>query len=286
MNIGFIGAGKVGFSLGKYFKEKGISVSGYYSQNRHSSAEAAKFTQTKSYDTIAELLNNSQMVFITTTDQAIGQIWDQMKNLNVKNKLICHCSGSITSTVFFNGENLGAHIYSIHPLYAVSDKYNSWKGLSQAIFTVEGSISAMDTILELFQKTKNKVTVISKDQKSLYHCGASTCSNLVISLFKVAIDMLKDCGFTEEDATNGLLPLFMGNCKNIENALLNGQPLYSALTGPIERNDVETVKKHLLSIETNACHTALYKILSQELVALGKAKDETKDYSEIEEVLR
>ena len=31
MKVGFIGAGKAGFSLGKYFKEKGLSVSGYYS---------------------------------------------------------------------------------------------------------------------------------------------------------------------------------------------------------------------------------------------------------------
>lgn len=31
MQIGFIGAGKVGVSLGKYFKEKGRNVGGYYS---------------------------------------------------------------------------------------------------------------------------------------------------------------------------------------------------------------------------------------------------------------
>lgn len=30
MNIGFIGAGRVGFSLGKYFSENGINISGYY----------------------------------------------------------------------------------------------------------------------------------------------------------------------------------------------------------------------------------------------------------------
>ena len=284
MNIGFIGAGKVGFSLGKYFKEKGISVSGYYSRSRRSSAEAAKFTNTKSYDTIKDILEDSDAIFVTTTDGAISQIWDQMRNLNVKNKLICHCSGSITSTVFFNGENLGAHIYSIHPLYAVSDKYNSWQGLAKAHFTVEGSNSALDTILELFAQTGNPVTVISKDSKELYHCAAAVASNLATGLFKTAIDMLKACGFTENDATDALLPLFVGNSLNIQRAVENGYPLYGTLTGPIERNDVETVKKHLAAIPTEK-DKELYKILSQQLVVLGKIKDSVKDYSEIEEVL-
>ena len=47
MNIGFVGAGKVGFSLGKYFCNNDIKVSGYYSQNLESSKEAAKFTKSK-----------------------------------------------------------------------------------------------------------------------------------------------------------------------------------------------------------------------------------------------
>ena len=299
MEIGFIGAGKVGFSLGKYFKENGISVSGYYSRNPRSSAEAAQFTQTKSFNTIAEILQHSDTLFITTSDNAIAQIWDQMKNLNVKNKNICHCSGSISSTVFFNGEKLGAHIYSIHPLYAVNDKYTSWKNLRDAHFTVEGSTASndnttcaenpMDQILQIFQKTGNKTTVITADHKPLYHCAAATASNLVIAVFKTAIDMLTQCGFTEEDATQALLPLFAGNCQNIQTAIQNGQPLNTALTGPIERNDVATVQKHLDALasgQDSSQNVTLYKILSHKLVELGQAKDPQKDYSVIEEVLQ
>ena len=36
MQIGFIGAGKVGFSLGRYFAENGLTVSGYYSRDSQS----------------------------------------------------------------------------------------------------------------------------------------------------------------------------------------------------------------------------------------------------------
>ena len=33
MRAGFIGAGKVGFSLGKYLKENGVEITGYFSKS-------------------------------------------------------------------------------------------------------------------------------------------------------------------------------------------------------------------------------------------------------------
>jgi predicted dinucleotide-binding enzyme len=47
MKIGFIGAGKVGFSLGKYFCEHGLDVIGYFSRNPQSALQAAEFTGTR-----------------------------------------------------------------------------------------------------------------------------------------------------------------------------------------------------------------------------------------------
>ena len=46
MKIGIIGAGKVGFSVGKYLVERGIPVTGYYSRNPVSAKEAPEFTAT------------------------------------------------------------------------------------------------------------------------------------------------------------------------------------------------------------------------------------------------
>ena len=47
MKIGFIGAGRVGFTLGKYFCEHGVEVAGYYSRNIQSAQEAAEFTNSQ-----------------------------------------------------------------------------------------------------------------------------------------------------------------------------------------------------------------------------------------------
>ena len=53
LKTGFIGAGKVGFTLGKYFSNttdaNSIKVTGYYSRNTQSAEEAANFTGSEAF---------------------------------------------------------------------------------------------------------------------------------------------------------------------------------------------------------------------------------------------
>jgi len=44
MKIGFIGAGKVSTALGKYFYDRGIQISGYYSRSCCSAQNASRLT--------------------------------------------------------------------------------------------------------------------------------------------------------------------------------------------------------------------------------------------------
>lgn len=91
--------------IGKYLKENKINVVGYYSKNPHSSKEAAFFTNTKQFQNLNELVNNSDVIFITTPDSQIQQVYDELKQLNIRDRVISHCSGSISSTIFSNVNN-------------------------------------------------------------------------------------------------------------------------------------------------------------------------------------
>ena len=92
MKAGFIGAGKVGFTLGKYLAEGGITVTGYYSRTARSAREAAAFTGTRYYDKLADIVKDSDTLFVTVPDGAIGEVWKGICNLPIKNKNICHCN--------------------------------------------------------------------------------------------------------------------------------------------------------------------------------------------------
>ncbi len=109
MKIGFFGAGKVGFSLGKYFSDNGLSVTGYYNRNKESALEAANFTGTKCFDSPEELINESDCIFLTVSDGAIKSVYDSIKSPMLSGKMLCHCSGSLSAEEAFPDiESFGA----------------------------------------------------------------------------------------------------------------------------------------------------------------------------------
>ncbi|MGN0704214.1 MAG: NAD(P)-binding domain-containing protein, partial [Lentihominibacter sp.] len=68
LRTGFIGAGKVGTSLGKYFSEGGLNVKGYYSRSAGSAQDAARFTATEAFDDMEALVKECDVIFLTVPD--------------------------------------------------------------------------------------------------------------------------------------------------------------------------------------------------------------------------
>lgn len=278
MNFGFIGAGKVGFSLGKYLSKNGVNVSGYYSKSQHSASEAGNFTKTRAYESLTQLVESSDVIFITTGDKDIEVVWNEVKKLPISKKLICHCSGSISSEIFSNIKDHGAYGYSIHPMFPIWDKYNSYKDLTKAFITIEGDEKYLEYFTELFKRIGNNTAIISSENKALYHASSVMVSNLVLGLINSGVSYLSQCGFSEGDGLKALFPLIEGNIGNIKN---NG--IINSLTGPIERGDLVTIKKHLDAMDNE--NRELYQTLSKNIVPIAKEKNKDRDYREIEEYL-
>jgi len=277
--IGFIGAGKVGFSLGKYFSLRGIKLSGYYSKSNQSAFKASEFTCSKHYKNIENLVNDSDMIFITTPDDEIYNIWEKISSYNLNNKIICHTSGSLSSKIFSDIDNSEASKYSIHPMFPFSNKYETYKNLKDAYFSIEGDMKNIDKIKALFSLTKNKFFIIDSEKKSLYHLANVVVSNFVLSLIDIGTNYLEKCDFNKYEAIEALMPLIMSNINNI---VQNG--IENSLTGPIERNDLGTIRHHLDVIPYEDME--LYKILSLKLIDISKKKHKYRNYKDLEDYLR
>jgi predicted short-subunit dehydrogenase-like oxidoreductase (DUF2520 family) len=281
--IGFIGAGKVGFTLGRYFIKYGINVTGYYSRSIESAREAAEFTGTVCYEAIEQVVSASDIIFLTVPDGAIKNVWNILKDMpaELANKTICHCSGALSSRIFDGIESCEAYGYSIHPFFAVSSKYESYKEISKAFFTIEGSEKYLRDIKNIFERLGNPVYIIDERQKTEYHAAAVFLSNHVIALAYTGGKMLKKCGFDDEFIQIALQTLFLSNCGKIaEIGAVN------ALTGPVERNDLPTVKKHLDCLDET--ERKLYAQLSAQLIELAKIKHSYRenDYSDMEDLIK
>lgn len=278
MRIGFIGAGKVGFTLGKYFKVNGLEVTGYYNHNPKAAREAVEFTDTNFYDNEENLIRDSEVVFLTVPDGVISEVWQRIKAYNPHGKIFCHCSGATTSAVFSDIAEYNCYGYSVHPFFAISDKMDSYKEISKARFTVEGDTAHIDEVADILKKCGNTVVFIEKDNKIRYHAAAVFASNLMLGLMESAMEELMQCGFDKEDAVGALLSLSVNNLRHLENGSIE-----EALTGPVERCDVITVKRHLENVSDE--NRAIYIMLSRKALEIAKRKNPDRDYHKMEDIL-
>ncbi|HAQ6680080.1 TPA: DUF2520 domain-containing protein, partial [Enterococcus faecium] len=243
-----------------------------------SSLAASNFTSSKQYLNLRELVDENDTIFITTPDGQIQEVWQEIKNYQIKNKLICHCSGAISSDIFSNIQDYGAYGYSVHPMFSISDKYNSYKKLKKSFITIEGDEKYAKFLCDFFKKLGNSTVIVSKENKSLYHAASVVSSNLVLGLINTSVTYLIQCGFTEKMAIEALYPLIEFNIRNIKE-----KGIIESLTGPVERCDISTIKGHceVLSDEDRA----LYMLLSKNVLEIAMLKNINRDYSELEKYL-
>ncbi|MGL5635074.1 MAG: Rossmann-like and DUF2520 domain-containing protein [Sarcina sp.] len=279
IKFGFIGASKLGVSLGKYFIDNNIKVSGYYNRNHEMAKEAAIFTNTMFFETIKEVVENSSVIFISTADSAIAEIWEMLKEYNIEGKIICHGSGSLSSEIFSNINKFGAYGYSIHPMLAISSKYNSYTLLKNAFITIEGDKKYKYSLYNLFKDLGNEVAFISSRDKAKYHLSAVMASNLVIAQVNKSVQLLSECGFNKEQALKALMPLIENNIKNIFE-----KGIKQSLTGPIERGDLSTIQRHIDCLD-NENDLELYRLLSLNALEIAQEKNEFRNYDEIKNYL-
>lgn len=269
MKIGFIGAGKVGCTLGLYLG-KTNEIVGYMSRSADSAHFAANLTNSETFNNPSELFKLSDIVYITTPDTEIGPTWKRIVSQTessgvLKGKTVAHASGSLSSSEFEGADKLGAYAISSHPLFAISSKTETAKELHKALIVIEGSREKIADVSRMFSEAGNKVQTIPTEQKTRYHAAAVLASNHVVALYHIALKQLIECGFDNEAAREALNPLFLGNASHVAEE----GPIQS-LTGPAERNDLKTINKHLETLQGRA--RLVYELLNQEALEIAQEK--------------
>lgn len=281
MKVGFIGAGKAGCSLGKYFSMQDIpdiQVTGYYSLFEEEAKWAAEFTDSAAFQSAEDVIAASDTIVLSTPDGAVKDVWESLKKDNIGGRIFCHLSGSLSSDVFSGIETYGAYPVSVHPLFAFSDKESVYQQLHKVRFTLEGhsrAVSAWESVLEAMG---NPAIEITREVKPKYHAAASLLSNHVVAVLAAGYELLEECGFSEEEARDFSEALVLDNVGHIIR-----QGAVAALTGPIERGDEQTVQKHLSVL--SGANRIMYLACSAKLLELAKKKNPDRDYTKLEDVL-
>ncbi len=258
--ISFIGAGKVGTSLGYLLKAKGFNVIGIASRSIDSAQKAYEFIGDITYSNdIYMFVEDSDIIFITTKDDAITEVIEGIdKNCDIREEQIfIHTSGSISAGVFKPLEVRGAYGLSIHPLQTIATPQEGIKNIIGSLFAVDGNEKAYEVAKEIIDALDGEAFFIESEKKPLYHLSAVIACNYFITLMNTSVKLMKKINIDEKIATEGLIKLIKGTLNNIEKLGTE-----KALTGPIVRGDITTIKDHLESLKKYAPEIIeLYKIL-------------------------
>lgn len=267
--ISWIGSGNVGQTLAKAMSEAGYEIGYVYSRKLENVEKAVEFIGAgqAASDLIAAALSGT-VHFIVTKDDAIAGIVEEIAAqgpASLTGHYYFHTSGSLSSAVLEPLQKKGASIGSIHPLQVFADPQKAINSLPGTYYAIEGDDRAMSLAVQIVGKLNGHLLLIPTGRKVLYHIACVFASNYLTALVNYSMSIMEDIGETPEDAYQALLPLMVGALESIESLGVS-----EALTGPIVRGDVDTVRRHLGSLpELRPELLEAYKVLGKEALDIA-----------------
>ena len=282
LEAGFIGAGTTGTALAVRLSQKGWPVVAVSSRTLSSAQKLAKLVSNcQVCHTAQELADVAGLVFITTPDDVIAQVCNEVQWH--EGQSIVHCSGAHSLDILEPARELGVAVGSFHPLQTFADVDQAIENLPSSTFALEAEEPLLSTLKELTSLLNCNWVVLRPGDKVLYHAAAVFACNYLVTLVKLAQDLWLDFGVSSKEATKALLPLLRGTVNNIGNI---GLP--NCLTGPVARGDLGTIERHLSALEDRSPSLlTTYKELGLQTIpiALAKGKIDEKKAEEMKALL-
>lgn len=265
MRIFIAGTGRAGVSVGLWLTTLGHSIVGAWnrSEKRRQAAENTWGAPEVAGGAIeAAVSEPCDLVLVCVADRAIASVGHRLHACVPLSTTFVHLSGLQPAAILAPPGRARA---SLHPLAALSDGEEAVKTLDSALFTLEGDAPAIERLHHLLPPSA-RTTTIATEHKARYHAAASVAANLSISLVALATRLGQQAGVP--GSATAFAELALGSLKSV---LSKGA--VDALTGPISRGDIETVRRHLEALPGDA--REIYRQLS--LIGVGLAREQGAD---------
>lgn len=189
-------------------------------------------------DDLTRFLSHSDIVLILIKDSEIKNFIDQHPDLKHKN--LVHFSGSLVIP----------GVVGLHPLMTFSDKLYSLDFYKKIPFISE---KGNQTFHDIFPQLSNPTSEIDPEMKPLYHSLCVMGGNFTTLLWTKLFESFKsEFNFSPEL----VFPYLEKTMENLK------EDYKSALSGPLARKDISTIKKNLNALENDSFAT-VYKSFVQ-----------------------
>lgn len=263
-SVGIIGAGRVGGALADALLKSGWRLDAVASRSKESAETLASKLPFVAAMEIEALIATSDLVMLAIPDDELERFADKI--LWREDQAVVHLSGSRNLEVLKSVTQRGALAGCMHPLQT----FPTGEEPSRARLRFEGIACGIEAPKPLDGTLEAMVDDIGARgfrlegvDRAMYHIASVFVSNNLVAAMAIATRIWSLAGLPPDDAQMALSPLLQSTAATVAE-----RPLSEAITGPVARGDLETIRKHLESIESIPELARLYRGLANELLDL------------------
>lgn len=258
LGVGIVGAGKVGAVLGAALRTAGHAVVAATARSEESRERVRDLLPGVPVADLATVVDRSELVLLAVPDDQLEPLITELSEARAwhEGQIVVHTSGRYGAKILAPVANQGALTVAIHPAMTFTGTELDLSRLTDTVFGVSGELEVLPIAQALAVEMGGEPVVIAEADRPIYHAALAHGSNHLVTLVGQSASLLRSIGVS--DPARMLGPLLRST---LDNALTSGE---SALTGPVARGDVTTVREHVRALD--------------ELAARGEATDVPESY--------
>jgi predicted short-subunit dehydrogenase-like oxidoreductase (DUF2520 family) len=271
--VAIVGAGRMGQGLGLTLHGRGYDVT-LLARTRHPVIAPLTVHQ----GIRADAIRPAGLVLLAVPDDAVRPVASELAAERAvgADHVVLHVSGLLDRSALAALDEFGAGLGSFHPLQTIADPASAPDRFAGAYAGIEGDERALAAGERLAAALRMQTVRLAAAAKPAYHAGAVAAANYTVALAGLAQRLAQSAGIPAPVASRIFLPLLRGAVANLELGPA------AALTGPVRRGDVRTIRAHLAALGPD--DRELYRWLG--LAALRLARDAGLDPASADEVER
>jgi len=244
--IGVVGAGRVGAVLAAALQAAGHEIVAVAGESPASRTRIETLLPGVHVDKPTAVARACDLLLLTVPDDMLDNVVNMLSASRAihRDQVVAHTSGRHGLAVLEPAAERGAQVLAMHPAMTFTGTDVDLARLAGCVFGVTATPGTKAVAERLVADLGGRPVWVPEDRRTLYHAGLAHGANHLVTLVAQAMDLLRASG--ADDPASTLRPLLTAA---LDNALSYGD---AALTGPIVRGDVNTVRAHLADIAASS----------------------------------
>jgi predicted short-subunit dehydrogenase-like oxidoreductase (DUF2520 family) len=220
----------------------------------------------RAFSEAAAILDEVELIILAVPDDAIPTLAEELRMYS--GQAMIHTSGALGAEVLEPARAAGTQVGAFHPLVAFADTERAVAAFHGATIAVEGDDELTSLLATMAEAIGASAVRLAPGSKAAYHAAAMLSAGGFVALLDAIAELGGVAGLDESGSLaiyGGLVEQTLGNARALGVA--------RALTGPMVRGDVGTIRRHLEALRRHAPDVLpLYRAIAEREVTIAERR--------------